>query len=171
MYASIMLYALMLAAVLLSQKSTKNITQKLGFAETNMQKALATGVLYAGAMLVISAAIGAFFYSLGMESDVAKVPETIKSAGAFQILAVVVMGSIVEEIFFRGYLQRKTNIIFASFIFAYFHIIYGSIAEMIGAFFLGAVLGVAYSRSKNLIVPSTAHLAYNLVLVMLIFSA
>ncbi|NYZ80169.1 CPBP family intramembrane metalloprotease, partial [Candidatus Micrarchaeota archaeon] len=58
---------------------------------------------------------------------------------------------------------------FASFIFAYFHIIYGSLSEVVGAFFLGAILGLCYIRSKNLFVPLIAHLSYNLILVILTF--
>ena len=169
MYASIALYALMLSVVLLSQKNRKKISETLGFAKTNVLDALTTGLLYAGVMLIISMMIGAAFYSFGMNDDLAKVPEAIKSAGATQIIIVVLMGSIIEEIFFRGYLQRKTNILFASFIFAYFHIIYGSLTELVGAFFLGAVLGVCYDRSKNLFVPTIAHLSYNLILVMITF--
>lgn len=171
MYASLALYALMISVVLLGQKNLKKITEKLGFAKTDVSSAIATGLLYAGAMLITSVAIGAAFHSLGMNADLAKVPEAIKSAGATQIIIVVLIGSIIEEIFFRGYLQRRTNILFASFIFAYFHIIYGSLAELVGAFFLGAVLGVCYNRSKNLFVPSVAHLSYNLVLVMITFGA
>lgn len=170
---SLILYALMLILAIYGAtkfKSKKNLLKKLGFKEINLGKAILQGCFYVGLLIVVSLVIGGIFYYANQEEDLGKVSEVIRQVDVAQILIILGIASFVEEIFFRGYLQRKTNLWIASFIFAYFHIIYGSWAEVTGTFFMGLVLGISFIRTKNLFVPIFSHLLYNLITVIFILT-
>ncbi len=169
MIKSILLYAIMLALAIASAKRKKGgIVKNIGFRKTEVVEetkyALSTLFLLFTASLII----GLIFFSIGLSKDASIVRSTLKEIPLSDILIVLVIGSITEEIFFRGYIQKKTNITTASFIFAYFHIIYGSLTEVVGAFFLGLILGYAFEKRKNLYAPTLAHLLYNLITVSIL---
>jgi len=173
MIGSLVLYALMVLVVVLSigkWKNFKDFTSKLGIKETDVRKGLVTAFLYLAILIVVSTLIGIAMGYLGFQQDLGRVTDVLKEAGFADLLIILTVASFVEEVFFRGYLQRKTNILFASFIFGYFHIIYGSLSEMVGAFFLGLVLGKEYDQTKNLFAPILSHFFYNLVTIMLLFA-
>ncbi len=168
MNASFLLYGLMLFFLYISLG--KNKLKKLGFKKTDLLEETIHAVFYLFLMLAVTILIGVIFYSFGMASDTAKVPEIIKSISLEEVLSIIVVGSIVEEAFFRGYLLKKTNLLMSSFIFSYFHIIYGSLSEVIGAFFLGLILGIEFMKRKNLFTPALTHVLYNLIMILLVYS-
>jgi membrane protease YdiL (CAAX protease family) len=169
MLASIILYSLMLAVAVIGVRKRKSLLKELGFAETRVTHELMFAFFYLGAMILATIGIGILFNASGNSSDLSKVPEILKQISLFEVITVVLIGSFIEEIFFRGYLQKKTNLLTASFIFAYFHIIYGSFSEIIGAFFLGAILGIAYQRRNNHFAPILAHTFYNMITILALF--
>lgn len=169
---SIMLYLIMLVVVIYSigkYKNMNDLLKKMGFRETNLKKDVLVGIFYVGLLIITAMAVSSIFLIFGQQQDVSKVSNILQQVDISEILIVLGIGSFVEEIFFRGYLQRKTNILFASFIFGYFHIIYGSWSEVVGAFFLGIVLGVCFKRTKNLFVSTFAHFAYNIFTIAFLF--
>ena len=173
MIGSLILYTFMVLVVVLSigkWKNFKSFISKLGIKETDVRKGLVTAVLYLGLLIVVSTLIGIVMQYLGFQQDLEQVTDILKGAGFADLLIILTVASFVEEVFFRGYLQRKTNILFASFVFAYFHIIYGSLSEIVGAFFLGLVLGKEYDQTKNLFAPILSNFFYNLVTIMLLFA-
>jgi uncharacterized protein len=170
MYVSLLLYALMLAIVLASFKDRRNILKKLGYEKVELKKALSQSLFYLGALLVASMIVGIAFSYTAFSDQLDDVSQTLKGSDFAELLVIVLIGSFAEEIFFRGYLQKKTNLLTASFIFAYFHVIYNSLPEVVGAFVLGIVLGKAYEKTNGLFVPTLAHLAYNLVVLLLVFA-
>jgi len=169
MLKSIILYIIMLALTINPIKNKKKIINKIGFKKINAIKetkyALSTLLL----LLITSAIISAIFLHFGFEKDAGITSKLIKQIPLWQVLIIIIIGSITEEIFFRGYIQRKTNLLTASFIFSYFHIIYGSITEVTGAFFLGLILGYAYEKRKNLYSPILAHFLYDIITITLIY--
>ncbi len=172
MIGSFVLYALMLIVVVLSigkWKNLKDFISKLGIKKTNVGKGLVTAFLYLGVLIVVSTLIGILMSYFGFQQDLGRVTDALRGAGFADLLIILTVASFVEEIFFRGFLQRKTNILFASFVFGYFHIVYGSLSEMVGAFFLGLILGKEYDQTKSLFAPILSHFFYNLVTIMLIF--
>ncbi len=173
MNASIVLYALMLFLVIWSIGKQKNLNaylKKLGFAKTNLLKESKNTLILLALMYLATIIIGMVFYAYGYQEDLGMVSEIIAQFDLVEVLIIMTMASFVEEIFFRGYIQRKTNVWVASFLFGYFHIIYGSLSEIVGAFFLGVILGKGYEKSKNLFSPILAHFIYNLLTIVLIFS-
>jgi len=69
----------------------------------------------------------------------------------------------IEEFFFRGFLVKRLGMVPSSIIFAAAHISYGSIAEIIGVFFLGLILAYWYKKHNSLLQNYIAHLAYDLI--------
>ena len=167
MYTSLFLYFLMLAIVVVSFKNRKNILKQLGYGKVELKKAIPQSIFYLGALLIASMIVGIIFSQLGYVDELGKVPQILRGTDLTQLLIIVFIGSFVEEIFFRGYLQRKTNLLTASFIFAYFHIIYNSLPEVVGAFVLGLILGKAYEKTDNLFVSTLAHFSYNLIVLII----
>lgn len=165
MIGSIILYLSLLTLVMYDRGKGK-ILSKLGFKEEiNIGKESAIAVLFTGALLIGSIIVSLAFMQAGMTEDLQKAPEVIKNTPIIQVLIVLLLGSFSEEIFFRGYLQPKTSIWTASFIFAFFHIIYGSLAEVTGAFILGMILGYEYKKTKGVFSPIISHILYNLLIV------
>jgi membrane protease YdiL (CAAX protease family) len=170
MYVSLLLYLLMLAIVIASLRDRKNILKKLGYEKIELKKALPQALFYLGALLAASMIVGIIFSYTGFSDQLDDVSKTLQASDFTELLIIVLVGSFVEEIFFRGYLQKKTNILTASFIFAYFHVIYNSFPEVVGAFFLGMILGKAYEKTNGLFVPTLAHLSYNLIVLLITFT-
>ena len=174
MIASLTLYALMLLVVVVSigkWKSPADLLKKMGFRETRVGNELFNAGAYFALLIIVSVIIGGIMIAFGFEEDSQIVSDILRDADLTSLLVVLSVASFIEEIFFRGYLQRKTNLLFASFVFGYFHIIYGSLSEVVGAFFLGLVLGMAYQRTKNLFAPILSHFLYNIVVILMIFVA
>lgn len=165
MITSIALYLILLSLVLYSRRKG-SLLKRLGFkSKISYGKETLRALEFTVILLSISLVIGLIFYSLGMEQDLAKPTKLIEQAPLIQVVIVLLVGSVVEEVFFRGYLQSKTNIWIASFLFGFFHIIYGSIAELTGAFFLGLALGYEYRKTKGIYGPIITHTSYNLIVI------
>ncbi len=164
MWANLLLYAILLLLAYYSIGS-RNFLKKAGFRKTRLKEdtLFALGLLLL--MLVTSFTITLFFHAIGMAEDAEKVKEAAQATPVEQLLTILVIAPVVEEIFFRGYLQKRTNLLVASAAFSYFHIVYGSLSELVGAFVLGALLGIAFNKSKNLYVPTLAHYLYNFIVV------
>lgn len=85
------------------------------------------------------------------------------------IILTVIFASILEEILFRGILQRSLvkkgikpsyAILIASAVFGAVH---GYPWQFLGAFLLGTVLGLVYEKTKSLLMPILLHAFNNLV--------
>jgi hypothetical protein len=172
MIGSLILYALMLFFVIISVGRWKNFSgllSKLGIKKSNFPKELATAAVFFFILFAVSVIVEMVMTGAGFSEDAQQVGNILKHSNPLELLIVLSVASFVEEFFFRGYLQRKTGLLFAAFVFGYFHIIYGSLSEMVGAFFLGIVLGIEYNKTKNLIAPILSHFFYNLAIMLLVF--
>lgn len=85
------------------------------------------------------------------------------------IVYLLVVRVFLEEWFFRGFLVKKTGVLFSSILFSIAHIGYGSYVELFGAFILGLVLAIYFKRIQNLWPLVAAHLLYNLFAISVIF--
>lgn len=89
---------------------------------------------------------------------------------SFKIYMLIIIASIVEELFYRGYcmklIKRYTNasnliiIITSSCFFAIGHIYQGT-AGVVFSFFGGIILSYLLLHYKSLIIPLLAHILYN----------
>lgn len=170
MWFSFSVYTLLLLLTYYSVGS-KNFLKKVGFKKIRFVQDSAHALCLAFAMVLVSIAISISFVYIGMGEDTAKVTQTIMSAQLWQVLIILIIGPIIEEIFFRGYLQKKTNLITASAAFSYFHVLYGSVSELAGAFILGLMLGKAFEKTKNLYIPVLSHYLYNFTVLAIALAA
>lgn len=93
--------------------------------------------------------------------DLGKV-EILVSKQAWYVFAIIILVSpIAEEIFFRGFLQKKFGLVASAIIFGASHGVYGSIAELIGALTMGLVLGAYVLKKQRLLPVIFAHMLYN----------
>ncbi len=116
------------------------------------------------AFIIVSAIITA----LGL-NDLGKVGTVIGNQTKADAL-IFFIGSLfvilfIEEFFFRAFLQKRIGIILSTVIYTLLHLGYGSIAEVIGVFFLGLVLAYWYKKHNSLIQNYFGHLIYDLVAV------
>ncbi|HEY2385834.1 MAG TPA: type II CAAX endopeptidase family protein [Candidatus Binatia bacterium] len=72
-------------------------------------------------------------------------------------VAVIVTAMIVEEAFFRAFLQPRVGLVLATMLFALSHVNYGSPTMGGGVFVIGWILGRAFTRTDDLAVCAVAH--------------
>jgi membrane protease YdiL (CAAX protease family) len=72
-------------------------------------------------------------------------------------IAVIVVAMLVEEAFFRAFLQPRIGIVLATCLFALSHVNYGSPTMGGGVFVIGWILGRAFTRTDDLAVCAVAH--------------
>ncbi|MBI5224614.1 CPBP family intramembrane metalloprotease [Candidatus Micrarchaeota archaeon] len=93
--------------------------------------------------------------------DLQKVATIIQTLPPSVLFIAIFISPITEEIFFRGFLQKRFGLIASTAIFGFSHMFYGSISEILGALLLGAFLGIYVEKKKNLFPAIFAHVAYN----------
>ena len=102
-------------------------------------------------------------------NDLDKVDNVVDAEIQFNIglfLATVIIVVFIEEFFFRAFLVPRAGMIPATLIFTFFHYGYGSIAELIGVFFLGLILAYWFKKRKSIIQNYFGHLFYNLLAII-----
>jgi membrane protease YdiL (CAAX protease family) len=117
-----------------------------------------------GMLLLLSLALNA----LGL-MDSQKVAEFFRAQPPVMIFFAVGVAPFAEELFFRGYLQKRIGILFSSVIFSLLHYAYNSVSEIIAAFFISVLIGLEMRRSKDTNACILAHAAFNALSVLLIF--
>ncbi len=168
MIVSIALYLVLLSITLYIKKGT--ILDRLGFKkDIKISRETAIAIIFLVIMLVVSSIISLTFQQLGMHQDVQRTTEILRQIPIHEILIIVLIGSFIEEVFFRGLIQEKTNLWIASIIFAVFHITYGTISQVVGTFFLGLLLGYQYEKTGGVYSPILSHTFYNLVAILPVY--
>jgi membrane protease YdiL (CAAX protease family) len=85
-----------------------------------------------------------------------------RHVGSFEIVLLALLAGFGEEIFFRGALQQEMGLWVASLIFGILH---GPSKQLwplgLWAAVMGALLGVVYEATGNLVVPAVAHALYD----------
>jgi membrane protease YdiL (CAAX protease family) len=100
--------------------------------------------------------------------DTGNVAKIIEKQSNFDLLIAVTLGPIAEELFFRGFLQKKTGVFITSIVFALLHSGYGSIAEILGAFIASMVFGWWVKKHDDVVPTIIAHAFYNMLSILLI---
>ena len=102
-------------------------------------------------------------------NDLKKVNDVVDAEIQFSLilfLVTVIVVVFIEEFFFRAFLVPRAGMIPATLIFTFFHYGYGSIAEIIGVFFLGLILAYWFKKKKSIIQNYFGHLFYNLLAIV-----
>lgn len=133
------------------------------------------GVIDASALLLT---LGLpFFYII---TQIFVLQETIYITLGYALFSCVIVAPIVEEIFFRGFLQEKFSFVLKNKFFAIglTAVLYGCIhiPRSVGMYhpigigftiILGCLFGWVYSEGKSLIYPIVFHSLYNLTVILI----
>ncbi|MEK6982873.1 MAG: CPBP family intramembrane glutamic endopeptidase [Candidatus Micrarchaeota archaeon] len=95
-------------------------------------------------------------------NDQSNVASKVNSFPYYILFFGIFIAPFTEELFFRGFLSSKIGNFLSTAIFALFHILYGSITEVIGVFFIGYLFAIIYKRSGSLWPCILIHLLFNL---------
>ncbi len=142
-------------------------------------KAIGLGVLTFGVGVVAEQLIG-LVYTLPSSDPTADFMKTIGGSALYLMAALAMIGPVMEEIIFRGFLFNVLNsslskkmgkgtmttmvaIIGSAFIFGAMHM---NLPALPFYMVLGAVYAEAYRRSGTLVVPIIAHVLNNSMIVM-----
>ncbi|MEH6496954.1 MAG: type II CAAX endopeptidase family protein [Pseudomonas marincola] len=95
--------------------------------------------------------------------------DTVLASG-INALVLVVVGPVIEEVFFRGFLLNRWHqkygivkaVVFSSTIFAILHV------DILGGFVFGVVLSLLYLKTKSLIGPIVIHISNNAIVLMVL---
>ena len=116
-------------------------------------------ILITGVLNVLS-----FYTGAGDMKNVVQKIEKIPPLLLF--LGAVVVAPFTEELFFRGALLRRAGLIPSTSLFSVLHFAYGSLFEVIGAFFIGGILAITAQKTKSLLPPIIIHALYNFLALM-----
>jgi membrane protease YdiL (CAAX protease family) len=99
--------------------------------------------------------------------DSVKVAEKVSEMPFHYVLLAVTLAPVAEEVFFRGFLQKKAGVLASSVFFAVFHSGYGSVSEIAFAFVSAIFLGKAFEKWNDLLPIIGAHLLFNAAMLLL----
>jgi membrane protease YdiL (CAAX protease family) len=86
---------------------------------------------------------------------------------ALRVLLIAV-AMIVEEAFFRSFLQPRLGFATATVCFALSHVNYGSPVMGAGIFVIGSILGLAFRRRQDLMVCAVAHGVFDAIQLLIV---
>ncbi len=162
--------ALILLPIIYLIKKRKPLLKSLGLIPKGIKEDSRNTVLLFIALVLVSLILS-FSLSLVGLNDLGKVDAAINSIKAtipYFLIYLMVVRVFSEELFFRGFLVEKIGVIGSAAVFALAHVLYGSTAEILGAFVLGGLLAIAYKANKSLIPNILAHMLYNFIILAIL---
>ncbi len=139
---------------------------KLGI-QGNLKEHIKYFLLGIAMIALVTIALNIFLHLFQIK-DGQNVINVVKKLPLYILLFAIFIAPITEELFFRAFLVEKVGIIVSSLLFALSHVAYGSLAEIIGVFFVGIVLAYIYKKSKSIIPVIAIHFITNLSSILLI---
>lgn len=144
-----------------TRESLKIALVDLGFFTKGFRNDAKTALKLIFTMFVASVIIGSMLYDAGL-NDLSKVDLIIGQFGLYSLLYLTIIRATAEEIFFRGFLVKRVGVIASTVFFAVLHVGYGSVAEVVGALYLGFILAYVFSKNKSIIPNIFAHVLFNI---------
>ena len=102
-------------------------------------------------------------------TDVSNVSEIIRKAPLWLAVFSFTVAPVAEEFFFRGFLLPRIGIVASAVLFGLAHYAYSSVAEFLGAFTIGLLLGILLLRTRNIVSVIVAHITFNLISILIIY--
>lgn len=171
-----LLFYLVLVLITLLLAKKKNLGQTLSslgvqVKKLRIEKIFLDALLLFFAILIVLTIESLFLAALRFD-DSEKVAVVISNLSLASIVVAATIGPFAEELFFRGFLQKRAGVIITSILFAVLHYSFGSVTEIIGALTAGIILGywVKY-RNPSLWPAIIAHAGYNIVSILLVVVA
>lgn len=132
------------------------VSKNLGY---NMILGTASGIILFF-ILVFSLLV---MIELGFQIPENRSAEGFSTIGIPMILLISGGAALTEETFFRGFLQNRIGLFWASMLFGLAHIGYGNTLQIVFPFVYGLVFGWLYKKTNSLAAPMTAHFVYDLI--------
>jgi len=151
-------------------RSVKESFKELGIKKINKKELIKKSVSLTAGLIAIVFLVSITSFFLGV-NDLDKVSETVKAitfVSPFLLIYYMTVRVFSEEIFFRGFLVKKTGILISSALFGLAHFMYGSVIEVLGAFLAGLFLAYFYQKNNNLLPNIIGHMAYNAISLMMV---
>lgn len=158
--AAVHLCLLFCSLYFLWEKDWKQTREKLGIWKRPL-KEVSWGIAAFLCLILVSIAINIILYLAGI-NDSQKTLDMIGKFPLYILVFAVLFAPISEELFFRAFLTNKIGILGAAAVFGLSHIMYGSVTEIMGAFFIGLFLSIVYKYSKSIMPVIIAHFLFNL---------
>jgi len=174
-------------------KENFNETRKKLGLFTEPLKQIGYGIAGFIVIVILAILLNLALYYVGF-NDEQKIVDTVQGFPFYLVVFAIVFAPISEEVFFRAFLlteldallsgvlkKFRTNsvikytplflaLVITSALFASAHFAYGSIAQFLGAFLIGACLGLIYKRTNSIVPVMLAHFLFNLLSLTLIKS-
>lgn len=152
----------------------RSVLHQVGLAwNAHVPRAAAIGVVTGiGVVVVLSLVVyilqGAGLFTEEVSPIIEDLKRLIQDHPEF-ILLLSLSAGVCEEILFRGFLQRRVGIVFASVLFGLVHAGYGTVLQIVAPFVLAFVFGALYRYFRTLWAPIAAHFTFDFVQLTLLY--
>jgi membrane protease YdiL (CAAX protease family) len=147
----------------------RQLAAQFGFVAQNVPRELGIGLLLGaiawGAVLLGIMLIALLLYALGVDEALPKQPPALVPfiAGLPILVRILISLSagVVEEWFFRGFLQPRMGILLATLLFTLAHFSYGQPFMLIGITLLSLIYGLLVRWRQNIWPAIAAHVLFD----------
>lgn len=169
---------LILIYLIITKKYNLNFKEAFGISFTKIPLFINQGIFVAIVMILTTSLIGIIFSELSGNAEGNPYMETTAEKIKWLTILAVFFAPIVEEIFFRGFMQpaivRKTGVFLGititAFIFGISHTQYLDYnMAMVSVFAIGVILGIARHKTRSVMPGIFAHFFNNLLAVIYFF--
>jgi membrane protease YdiL (CAAX protease family) len=130
-----------------------------------------------GTLVLIMLVVSIIFRLTGSDIESEKMDEILRffKNNLPLILFTSVTAGVTEELFFRGYLIPRLEILFkntylailiSSILFGLIHYSYGTLIQIIAPFFIGIILALHYQKHRNITIIIICHFLWNLLVLL-----
>lgn len=154
----------------------RRFQEQFGFVAPNVPREVGIGVLVGagswGAVLVVAILLGLLLMALGREDALPKQPPAlIPWIAALPVgvrLLISLSAGVVEETFFRGFLQPRIGIFLSSLLFVFAHFSYGQPFMLVGIATLSLIYAFLVRWRQNIWPAIAAHFLFDAVQLLVV---
>jgi membrane protease YdiL (CAAX protease family) len=154
----------------------RTVAAQLGLVAARPEEEVALGLAggaagWFGVIAVMVAAVGLYALFAGERALPTQAPEMIAWIAGLPVavrVAVSLSAGLVEEAFFRGFLQPRVGIAFSTFLFVLAHASYEQPFMLVGLTFLSLLLAGLVRWRQNIWPAVVAHAAFDLVQLLVV---
>jgi len=149
---------------------------RVGDVRDALRLGAAAGVAGWAVTMTTMAIVGTLAVTLepGSVPDDGEIPSTvgiIVGLAWYERLALVLSAGIVEEAFFRSFLQTRCGLVLSSLLFTTSHMSYGLPLMLVGVFTVSLVFGMIFRVRKDVLPAMVAHSVFDAIQLFLILPA
>jgi membrane protease YdiL (CAAX protease family) len=126
-----------------------------------VRRGIVAGLVGWGITIVVMIAVGTvaslFEPPAETTADLPDVVRTIVDLSLARRIGLIVAAMVVEEVFFRSFLQTRCGLVLSSLMFAASHSNYGLPLMLVGVFSVSVVLGLLYRSTRSVLPCMIAH--------------